>query len=311
MRVLLTGAGGFVGRHARAALAAHAVTAPPRAPGPLLHYALEDADCLAPLIEATRPEAVVHLAAQPSVVASFADPLGSWRANLLGTVALAEAVLRAAPEGAARARFLFASSAEVYGLSFQAGIALDEAAPLAPANPYAASKAAADLALGEMALRGLRALRLRFFNMAGPGQGEGFVVASFCRQIARMEAGLDPPRLRVGALDRWRDFLDVRDAARAIALALEADWPPGLALNIAAGTPRRVGDVLEALLRRARRRPEVEVEPARLRPTDVERVQGDGARARALLGWSPAMAWERTLDDTLEDWRNRVARGAG
>jgi GDP-4-dehydro-6-deoxy-D-mannose reductase len=307
MRVLLTGAEGFVGRHARAALADHALTAPPRAPGPLPHYALEDADGLAPLLAAARPEAVIHLAAQASVAASFADPAGCWRANLLGTLALGEAVLRAAPD----ARFLFASSAEIYGLSFRAGAALDEGAPLAPANPYAASKAAADLALGEMALRGLRALRLRFFNMAGPGQSEGFVVASFCRQIARIEAGLAPPVLRVGALDRWRDFVDVRDAARAVSLALEADWPPGLALNIAAGTPRRIGNVLEALLRRARRRPEVEVERARLRPTDVERVQGNATRARAVLGWTPAIAWERTLDEALEDWRGRVARGAG
>jgi nucleoside-diphosphate-sugar epimerase len=307
MRVLLTGAEGFVGRHARAALAPHAVTAPPRAPGPLPHYALEDAACLAPLLAATRPEAVVHLAAQASVAASFADPALCWRANLLGTVALGEAVLREA----AAARFLFASSAEVYGLSFRSGGPLDEAAPFAPANPYAASKAAADLALGEMALRGLKAMRLRFFNMAGPGQDEGFVVADICRQIARIEAGLAPPVLRVGALDRWRDFLDVRDAARAMALALEVEAPPGLAFNIAAGVPRRIGDVLEALLRRARRRPELEVEPARLRLTDVERVHGNAARARAELGWAPVIAWERTLDDALEDWRGRIARGEG
>lgn len=307
MRVLLTGAEGFVGRHARAALAPHAVTAPPRAPGPLPHYALEEAASLAPLLAAVRPEGVVHLAAQASVAASFADPALCWRANLLGTVALAEAVLREAPA----ARFLFASSAEIYGLSFRSGGPLDESAPFAPANPYAASKAAADLALGEMALRGLKVLRLRFFNMAGPGQSEGFVVAAFCRQIALIEAGLAPPVLRVGALDRWRDFLDVRDAARAMAMALEVEAPPGLALNIAAGVPRRIGDVLEALLRRARRRPEVEVEPARLRPTDVERVHGDAARARALLGWAPLIEWDRTLDDALEDWRGRVAQGEG
>jgi nucleoside-diphosphate-sugar epimerase len=307
MRVLLTGGDGFLGRHAQAALSAHGLTVPPRAPGPLPHYALEEEGCLPPLLAAARPEAVVHLAAQASVAASFADPLACWRANLLGTLALAEAVRREAPG----ARFLFASSAEVYGLSFRAGAALDESAPLAPANPYAASKAAADLALGEMALRGLAALRLRFFNLAGPGQSEGFVVADICRQIARIEAGLDPPPLRVGALDRWRDFLDVRDAARAIALALEADWPPGLALNIAAGRPRRIGDVLEALLARARRRPEVAVAPARLRPTDVAHVAGDAARARALLGWAPEIPWERTLDEALQDWRARVARGEG
>ncbi|WP_037300756.1 GDP-mannose 4,6-dehydratase [Rubritepida flocculans] len=307
MRVLLTGGDGFLGRHVQAALSSHALTVPPRTPGAAPHYALEEEGCLPPLLAAARPEAVVHLAAQASVAASFAAPLACWRANLLGTLALAEAVRRETPG----ARFLFASSAEVYGLSFQAGAPLAEDAPLAPANPYAASKAAADLALGEMALRGLAALRLRFFNLAGPGQSEGFVVADICRQIARIEAGLDAPPLRVGALDRWRDFLDVRDAARALALALAAEWPPGLVLNIAAGQPRRIGDVLEALLARARCRPEVEVAAARLRPTDVARVAGDAGRARALLGWAPEIPWERTLDEALAEWRARVARGEG
>lgn len=308
MRILLTGARGFVGRHAAAALGAHEVLAPGRAPGGgLPGYDLGEPAAVPALVEAARPDVVLHLAAQPSVAESFKDPLASWRANLLGTVALGEAVLRHAPG----ARFVLASSAEVYGLSFQAGRALDEDAPMQPANPYAASKAAADLAVGEMALRGLRALRLRFFNQAGPGQADGFVVATFCRQVARIEAGLQPPVMRVGALDRWRDFLDVRDAARAAALAAEAELPPGTVLNIAAGAPRRIGDILEALLARARVRPAVEVEAARLRPTDVERVHGDASRARALLGWAPQVPWEQTLDDALADWRGRVAAGEG
>ena len=148
--------------------------------------------------------------------ASFADPMASWRANLFGTLALGEAVLREAPG----CRFVLASSAEVYGLSFRAPMPLDEQAPMRPANPYAASKAACDLAIGEMALRGLDAVRLRAFNHTGPGQSEGFVVAAFARQIARVEQGLQAPELRVGALDRWRDFLDVRDVCAAYAAAL-------------------------------------------------------------------------------------------
>lgn len=302
MRVLVTGGSGFVGRHALNALAAHEVTAPARNQGTGLHYALDDQAGLAPMLAAAQPDAILHLAAQASVAASFLDPLASWRTNLLGSVALAEAALAAAPA----ARFILASSAEVYGLSFQAGTALDETAAFLPANPYAASKAAIDLATAEMALRGLRVLRLRLFNMAGPGQSDSFVIASFCRQIARIEAGLQPPLLRVGALDRWRDFLDVRDAARAMALALDAPWSPGTALNIAAGQPRRIGDVLQALLRMARRDCAVEVEASRMRPTDVERMQGNAARARAVLGWEPVVAWEQTLADTLDDWRSRV-----
>jgi nucleoside-diphosphate-sugar epimerase len=252
-----------------------------------------------PLVARSRPDVVVHLAAQSSVAASFADPLGSWRANLLGSLALAEAVLREAPE----CRFIFASSAEVYGLAFQAGKALDETAPLMPANPYAASKAAIDLAIGEMALRGLRALRLRLFNHTGPGQSEAFVVAGFARQIARIEAGQQAPLLRVGALDRWRDFLDVRDVCAAYVAALRTDLSNGAVLNIASGTPRRIGDVLEGLLKRTPLRPRVEVETTRLRPTDVERVVGDAARAQELLGWRPSIDWDETLDAVMADGR--------
>ena len=275
-RILVTGASGFVGRHLLRVLRAEFPNATLIAATRAVNRLSDDADEVLPfdllspesmlaMVARARPEAVVHLAAQPSVGASFADPVLTWRANLMGTVALGEAVLNEAPE----ARFLLASSAEVYGLSFQSGLPLAEDAPFRPANPYAAAKAAADLAVGEMALRGLRAVRLRAFNHVGPGQGEGFVVAAFAAQLARIERELQPPVLRVGALDRWRDFLDVRDICAAYAVVLRTELPTSTVLNLASGTPRRIGDVLDALLSRSRVRPKVEVEATRMRPTDI------------------------------------------
>lgn len=313
-RILVTGAGGFVGRHLLRTLRAEFPTATllaaTRATDSLgddadevLPFDLQNPESMLAMVVQARPEAVVHLAAQASVAASFADPVLTWHANLLGTVALGEAVLHKAPE----ARFLLASSAEVYGLSFQSGLPLAEDAPLRPANPYAAAKAAADLAVGEMALRGLRSVRLRAFNHVGPGQGEGFVVAGFASQLARIERGLQQPILRVGALDRWRDFLDVREICAAYTLALRASLPAGTVLNIASGTPRSIGEVLEALLDRAQVRPVVEVEATRLRPTDIERVQGDAEQAKMILGWAPCIPWEETLDAVMEDARRRAA----
>jgi GDP-4-dehydro-6-deoxy-D-mannose reductase len=256
-RILLTGAGGFVGRH-------------------LL----------------------------PALRASFRDPLAACRTNLMGTVGLAEAVLRTAPA----APFLFASSGEVYGLAFRAGTPVSEDTRLAPANPYAATKAAADLALGEMALRGLRAIQLRPFTHIGAGQTNGFVAAAFAQQIARIGAGRQPAVLRTGSLDRWRDFLDVRDVCAAYGAALaRADFlPPGIALNICSGTPRRIGDLLDDLLRLSGVEARVEQEATRLRPTDVARVLGDGSRARESLGSAPEIAWEETPEGVLADWRARV-----
>ena len=315
-RLLVTGAAGFVGRHLLALLrerfpAASLIAAcrpeegalpSPDGADRVVPFDLLDTSALAALIAETRPDGLVHLAAQASVATSFSDPLASWSANLMGTVALAEAVLR----HVGHCRFVLASSAEIYGLSFREAAPLDEEAPLLPANPYAASKAACDLAVGEMALRGLDAVRLRAFNQTGAGQSASFVVASFARQIARIEAGHQAPVLQVGALDRWRDFLDVRDACAAYAAALAAPSLSGRAYNIASGTPRRIGDILDALVARSGVTAAVEVAPDRLRPTDVERVVGDPARAARELGWVPIMPWEETLDVVLSDWRKRA-----
>lgn len=315
-RLLVTGAGGFVGRHLLASLRAHFPAAtliaacrpeggalPPLAGADrVVPFDLLEPEACAAMIAETRPDGLVHLAAQASVAASFTDPLMNWRANLMGTIALAEAVLR----HAGHCRFVLASSAEVYGLSFRSGAPLDETAPLCPVNPYAASKAACDIAVGEMALRGLDAIRLRAFNHTGAGQSESFVVASFAHQIARIEAGHQPPVMRVGALDRWRDFLDVHDVCSAYVAALAAEVIPGAIYNIASGTPRRIGDILDAMIARSGVTPMVEVEPVRLRPTDVERIAGDAARAQRDLGWTPVAPWDKTLAMVLSDWRMRT-----
>ncbi len=224
----------------------------------------------------------------------------AWRVNLLGTLALAEALRRQ------DALLVYPSSAEIYGASFRPGRPLDETAAPAPQNTYAATKAAADLALGAMAADGLRVVRLRPFNHTGPGQTEAFVVPAFAAQAARIAAGLQPPVLNVGNLDARRDFHDDRDVCAAYAAALAADLAPGTILNLASGTPRRIGDVLAHLLRLAGVAPRIEPDPARMRPSDIPTAAGDAAAARAKLGWAPAIAWETTLRDVLADWSDRV-----
>lgn len=312
-RILITGASGFVGKHLLPliqknlplsrlfATSRHSV-------GPQtdvwVHCDISDHENCSEVIRAIRPDAILHLAAQSSVNYSFEEPLLTWRANLIGTINLAEAVLQQVPQ----CLFLYASSAEIYGLSFAAGRPLTEDAVLKPSNPYAASKAAADIAMGEMALRGLRCLRLRPFNHTGPGQEDRFVVSSFARQIARIEVGLQPPELSVGALDRWRDFLDVRDVCRGYiaALRLGHGIAPGTAINFASGRSIRIGELLETLLAKSRKRIAVRTEVARLRPTDLKYVQGDASRATQLLGWAPSITWDETLQSVLDDWRQRV-----
>jgi GDP-4-dehydro-6-deoxy-D-mannose reductase len=301
-RILLTGATGFVGRHLRPALAA----AFPKAAIVADRFDITDSTAVRESVRRASPDACIHLAAITTVVAAHGDPDLAWRINLFGALNLARAVLRLAPA----CRFVFASSAEVYGASFRSGRPLDESAALAPMNSYAATKAAADLALGALSHEGLRVVRLRLFNHTGPGQSDAFVVPAFARQIARIELGLQPPPLRVGGLETSRDFLDVRDVCSAyIACLRQSDeqLPPGAILNLGSGQPRRIGDILDELLRLAGMRTDIASEAARLRPSEIVTASGDPTRAQRLLGWVPAVPWSQTLADVLTDWRTRVA----
>ncbi len=302
-RILLTGAGGFVGGHLRAALAA-------AYPGATLltdPVDVRDAAAVAAAVAAGAPDVCVHLAAVATVAAARDDEDRAWAVNLHGTLHVARALLRHAPD----CQMLFVSSADAYG-GGTSDTPIDEATPLAPKNLYAATKAAADLALGAMAGQGLAVVRLRPFNHTGPGQSADLVIAAFARQIARIAAGLQPPRLEVGNLDTWRDFLDVRDVCAAYVACIDRReaLPPGTILNIGSGQPRRIGDVLAELVALAGITAEVRAEPARTRANDVARTVADCTRARALLGWAPAVPWAQTLRDVLEDWRSRVATEA-
>jgi len=301
-RILVTGASGFVGQHLLPALRT-------AFPGAELHTApfeVTDEAAVRAAIGTVRPEAVVHLAAIAAIPAARLDPGRAWQVNLLGTLNVARAMLDRVPG----ATLLFASSADIYGASFRAGTPLNEDAVLAPLNTYSATKAAADLALGAMAAEGLRVVRVRPFNHTGPGQAPGFVVPAFAEQVARVAAGLQPPVLRVGALDPLRDFLDVRDvcAAYAACLARSDTLAPGTVLNVASGRPRRVGDVLAALMAAAGVEAEIVTDVGRLRPTDIASAVGDATLARRLLGWAPAVPWEQTIADVLADWQARVGQ---
>jgi GDP-4-dehydro-6-deoxy-D-mannose reductase len=307
-RILLTGASGFVGRHLIPVLSRAFPDVTLITPGQ--HDCdISDAAAVRALVDASRPDACIHLAAIAAIPAARRDPDGAWRVNLLGTLNLAHALLDVVPE----ATLLFVSSADIYGASFRAGTPLDETTAAAPLNTYAATKAAADLALGALAReRGLRVIRVRPFNHTGPGQSADYVVAAFARQVARIAAGLQPPVIESGDLEPLRDFLDVRDvcAAYAACLAHADTIERGSIVNIASGTARRIGDVLAALLARAGVAAEVTRATHLMRPSDIPAARGDATHARALLGWEPAITWEQTLDDVLDDWRNRVRNEA-
>jgi GDP-4-dehydro-6-deoxy-D-mannose reductase len=304
-RILLTGASGFVGRHLTASVTAAFPDAALIMPG----VDIRDAAAVAAVVQESLPDMCLHLAAVSTVAAAARDEDRAWQVNLHGTLHLAHAILRYAP----RCVMLFVSSSDAYGSSFRAGTPVTEDVALAPMNVYGASKAAADLALGSMALQGLHVIRLRTFNHTGPGQSPDFAVPAFARQIARIAAGLQAPVLQVGNLDTWRDFLDVRDVCRGYIACIERSrtLAPGTVLNLASGQARRIGDVLNDLRDMAGVEIEMRVDRSRLRESDLPMACGDATRAFQALGWAPAVPWHVTLRDVLDDWRSRVIAEAG
>lgn len=267
-----------------------------------------DLDSVHAAVAGVRPDVIIHLAAITAVNASVKAPREAWRVNLDGTLNVVSALQDCAPE----AHLLFVSSAEVYGASLRSSQPTDESALLQPLNPYAASKAAADVLVRQVAAAGVSATIMRPFNHIGPGQSEAFVAASFAGQIARIEAGVQPPVLSVGSLDDERDFLDVGDVVRAYVRVIESrvSLDPGEIFNVASGRSMRVGDLLELLLSRARVPIEVREDPSRLRRLTTPRVVGDAGHLRRKLGWRPEIRIEDTLAQILLGCRSTVQKSS-
>ena len=316
MRVAITGARGFVGPHFSEALrrlcgSGAEIIATSRVGGqhPVLGRVqpldVTDRDAVTAFVAEVRPTHIMHLAAIAAPLMASADPDAAWRIHVHGTLNLARTILQESPD----CWLLNAGSGLVYGESARAGHALNEDTLLAPTDDYSVTKAAADLALGAMARGGLKCIRLRAFNHTGPGQSDAFVIPALALQIARIEAGLAPPVIRVGNLDVRRDFLDVRDVADAYALVVKnaQQLQSATVLNIACGVARRISEVLDKLVENCRTGVSIEKDPARMRSSDLPIIVGDASRARRMLGWHPVRAFEDTLNAVLEDARLRVA----
>ena len=312
VRVLITGATGFAGRHLSSFCTAaghevHALVRPGRedavAGGVRAHAAgLTDAPALAALLDEVAPDAIAHLAGASSVGRSFAEPAATWEVNLGGTIALLEAMRKT---GSA-ARALIVSSGEIYGRVPVEDLPVTEATLLDPVSPYGASKAAADLAAGQYrAAYGIAAIRLRAFNHVGPGQDPRFVLPNVARQIARAERAGTPVEVTVGNVDTRRDFMDVRDMVRAQLLLLEGGDPDAVYLACT-GRSTAVRELIEGLGALARVPITFRSDAALRREGEQPDLYGSPERLRADTGWSPEIPMETTLADTLDWWRGRV-----
>ena len=286
MRILVTGVSGFVGPHLARTLEAegHRVAGTchheeaPRGPVETFPVDLEDRAGLTAVVERTRPERIVHLAGLSHVGSSWGAMGSYFRVNVLGT----ENVLASA----GGVPVVLASSAEVYGPVPEDDQPIPEDRPPDPSSPYALTKAAA-----ERLVLGAGGAVARCFNLIGPGQSPQFAMPSFARQLAAIADGAEPV-LRVGNLEARRDFVDVEDGARALAL-LAGKAAPGV-FQVASGRARSIRDLLERLIEITGLEVEIVVDPDRLRPVDVPCLQGSASRLRE-LGWSPRVGLEESL----------------
>lgn len=287
-RVLVTGAAGFVGSRLMRRLEQTSATVMglvgPNGSGDPASVDLTDAPALARVVADFRPTTVVHLAAMSSVGDGSVTPDAVWKVNFDGSRALADA-MRALP---GPARLIFASSAEVYGRHFNAG-PRDETSALAPASPYARTKAACEYLLADMAGPTLPVVVLRLFNHTGPGQDERFVAPSFAAQIARAirDGGEE---IMVGNLDAVRDFSDVNDVIEAYMAVIEDEAPTTAfeIYNVGSGRPVAVRDLLEALVDGSGHKIRAVPHPDRMRPSDIPRAEGVFDKFHDRYGWSAA-----------------------
>lgn len=316
MRILITGATGFAGSHLADQLLAQeevelwgAANTPERPDYLDERIQFVEIDLRNPaevdqLLTGIRPDRIYHLAGQAFVPQSWADPWETLEHNIRPQLNIIQTCLR---RNLPDTRILSVCSNEEYGRLSPEELPARENSPFRADSPYGVSKLAQDfLAQGYFLSHHLPIIRVRPFNHIGPRQNARFVAADFASQIAAIERGLRPPVMRVGNLHAERDFTDVRDIVRAYILVLERGQP-GEVYNIASGTARPVRAILDGLLACSAVSITVEVDPAKLRPSDTPRQQGDAGKLRAATGWEPAIPFEQSLKDLLNYERKRLS----
>lgn len=312
MKVLVTGAGGFVGRWLLPALVAegHEVLGtrlPGEAPPDFLDEGqrrhvrwlpmeLRETDSVRAAVD-EMPDAVIHLAAIASGADARRDPGLAWDVNAGGTARLADILGDRRSAGDGDPLLLLVSTAEVYGAVAPARARV-ETDPVAPISPYAASKAGAEVAALEATRRtGLRVVIARSFAHTGPHQTDRYVVPAFARRL-KAARRIGAPVVKTGNLEPIRDFLDVRDVVRAY-LALLSRGHPGEVYNIASGAGHSLASIFSRLSELIGVRAIPEVDPHLSRTSDLPHLVGDAARLTAATGWHPSIAFDQTLQDVV------------
>ena len=260
-------------------------------------------------IEESRPDYVFHLAAQSYPTTSFTSPLQTLDTNILGTERLLEALRKCVGINPV---IHVCSSSEVFGRVSKEKLPINEECSFHPASPYAISKTGTDL-IGRFHAEayGQKVVVTRMFTHTGARRGDIFAESSFAKQIAMIEKGLIPPIVKTGNLNSLRTWSDVRDAVRAYYMLVTINPIPGEYYNIGGTFSCTVGDMLQHLISISTHKDliKVETEESRLRPLDADLQVPDTAKFKKHTGWEPQLPFEKTMQDLLNYWRERVESG--
>lgn len=261
------------------------------------------------IVDEAKPDYVFHLAAQSYPKTSFSAPIVTLDTNILGTLRLLEVIRKCRGNDPV---IHVCSSSEVFGRVPREKLPIDEECSFHPASPYAISKIGTDL-VGRFHAEayGQKVVVTRMFTHTGPRRGDVFAESSFAKQIAMIEKGLIPPVVNTGNLDSLRTWSDVRDAVRAYYLLVTVKPVPGEVYNIGGAYSSTVGQMLDFLISLSTHKDRIEVvqDLGRLRPLDADLQVPDTSKFRAHTGWVPLIAFEKTMQDLLDYWRDRIRSG--
>lgn len=303
MRILVIGAGGFVGEKLTSRLkdCDYEVFAGSRKPVQQgdIYIDILDKKSLDYAIKAISPDCVYHLAAQTKVWESWNDPKSFLETNAIGTLNVIESVMDYAP----KTKVIMIGSSEEYGLSALQGVPLSEETPCNPQNPYAISKfAAGQLALQLGIKHNLNIIHVRAFNHYGPGQQTGFVISDFISQIVNIERALIEPVMTVGDLSALRDFTYIDDIIEAYISLLNRKVTPGM-YNVCSKKNVSIQEILDTLLMLSNQTISVEIDAQRFRKNNVPIFLGSYDKLNQATGWFPKVNLVEGLSNTLEWWR--------
>jgi GDP-4-dehydro-6-deoxy-D-mannose reductase len=309
---LITGANGFVGRHLIKELEInHNIVygVSRRIPDELIeiHHDviyeqcnLTDHTSVFNVLNKIKPDFIFHLAAESSVASSWKSPINIMNNNVLSQINIFESIR----ELELSTRIVVACSSEEYGLVKESDIPVNEKCCFNPLSTYAVSKVAQDmLAYQYYKSYDMDIVRVRSFNLTGPGRSADYALSSFAKQVADIEKGLIKNTIMVGNLNVKRDYTDVRDAVKAYyQIALKAK--SGAVYNLCSGNAHCLKDLLDYLISLSHADIKVEIDKLRFRPSDLPVMLGDNSKIKLEIGWVPETHINKTLVDLLAYWRS-------